>query len=274
MELSEKDPGIFAANLRTLCEQHGSISAICRKIKMNRQQFNKYLSGTHIPSDANLRLIANHFGLSRLMLFSNPDELRTLVDGNFFHAMMTAKQMQKMPGFISDMVIGTATYEQDLVGVYDRYQYSSIYKGSILKSVFCIYRNDEFLQHYYVERFPSYDEPGKAEYIFKYYGLCFAMEDRFFTLDVEAIQKNEMTFGVFAAVKRNTKKFMYGIGSGIAATQFRQPYATKVVLQYRGPGLVTREHLAGCTVLDPSSPQIPREVLQYLGENGDMIYSR
>ncbi|WP_433850764.1 helix-turn-helix domain-containing protein [Brucella pseudogrignonensis] len=274
MDLSLRDAATFAANLRTLCDQHGSISAICRKIKMNRQQFNKYLSGTHIPSDANLRLIANHFGLSTTMLFSNPDELRTLVDGNFFHAMMTAKQMPKMPGFVSEMIVGTTTYEPELVGVYDRYQFSSIYKGSVLKSVFCIYRNGEFLQHYYVERFPSFDEPCKAEYIFKYHGLCFAMEDRFFTLDLEAIQKNEMTFGVFAAVKRNTKKFMYGIGSGIAATQFRQPYATKVVLQYRGSGLITKQHLASCTVLEANSPQIPREVLQHLGEDGDMIYSR
>ena len=268
-----RDPLALAANLRTLCEQQGSISAICRKIKMNRQQFNKYLSGTHLPSDANLRLIANHFGLSATILFSDPDELRTLVDGNFFHAMMTAKQMQKMPGFISDMRIGTSTHEAELVGVYDRYQFSSIYKGSILKSIFCIYRNGEFLQHYYVERFPSYEEPGKAEYIFKYHGLCFAMADRFFTIDVETIQGNEMTSGVFAAVKRNTKKFMFGIASGIAATQFRQPYATKVVLQYRGPGLITRDHLAAATVLDATSTQVPREVLQYLGENGDMIYS-
>lgn len=274
MEFKQRDAHVFAVNLRTLCEQHGSITAICRKIKMNRQQFNKYLSGTHIPSDANLRLIANHFGLSTSLLFSNPEELRTLVDGNFFHAMMTAKQMQKMPGFLSDMVVGTTTYEPDVVGVYDRYQYSSIYKGSILKSVFCIYRNGEFLQHYYVERFPSYEEPGKAEYIFKYHGLCFALEDRFFTIDVEAIQRNEMTSGVFAAVKRNTKKFMFGIASGIAATQFRQPYATKVVLHYRGPGLIKREHLAGGTVLEANSPQVPREVLQYLGDDGDMIYSR
>ncbi|RVU09814.1 XRE family transcriptional regulator [Rhizobium sp. RMa-01] len=274
MDHSQRDARIFGANLRTLCERQGSISAICRKIAINRQQFNKYLSGTHVPSDANLRLIANHFGLSTAILFSDPDELRTLVDGNFFHAMMTAKQMQKMPGFVSDMVVGTTAYEDDLVGVYDRYQYSSIYKGSVLKSVFCIYRNGEFLQHYYVERFPSYDAPNKAEYIFKYYGLCFALEDRVFTIDVEGIQKNEMTSGVFAAVKRNTKKFMYGIGSGIAATQFRQPYATKVVLHYRGPGLIKREHLAQCTVLEATSPRIPREVLQYLGEDGDMIYSR
>ncbi len=274
MEFGRRDACAFGANLRTLCEQGGSVTAICRKININRQQFNKYLSGKHVPSDANLRIIANHFGLSIAILFSDPDELRTLVDGNFFHAMMTAKKMPKMPNFIADMVVGTTTYENELVGIYDRYQYSSIYKGSILKSVFCIYRNGEYLQHYYVERFPSYDDPGKAEYIFKYYGLCFAFDERFFTIDVEGIQRNEMTFGSFAAVKRNTKKFMFGIGGGIAATQFRQPYATRVVLQYRGPGLIKREHLMGCSVLERGSRQIPREVLQYLGDDGDMIDSR
>ena len=33
----------FAANLRTLCDQQGSIAGLCRKINVNRQQFNKYL---------------------------------------------------------------------------------------------------------------------------------------------------------------------------------------------------------------------------------------
>lgn len=274
MEPWSRDAGIFAANLRFLCEQHGSISEVCRKIKINRQQFNKYLSGAHIPSDANIRIIANFFGLSTTMLFSNTDELRTLVEGNFFHAMMTAKNMKKMAGFLSDMVVGTTTYESELVGVYDRYQFSSIYRGQILKSVFCMYRNNEFMQHYYVERFPSYEAHGKTEYVFKYYGLCFALEDRLFTIDFETIQRNEMTFGVYATVKRNRKKFMFGIGSGIAATQFRQPYATRVVLHYRGPGLIMRDHLDSGTVLDRNSPEIPKEVLQYLGEDGDMIYSR
>ncbi|WOS64235.1 helix-turn-helix transcriptional regulator [Sinorhizobium fredii GR64] len=261
----------LAANLRTLCEGQGSIAAVCRKINVNRQQFNKYLSGAHVPSAPNLRMIANYFGLSVPILFSDPDEFRTLVDGNFFHAMSTARQLPEFSRFVSNMIVENNSLDDDILGVYDRYQFSSIYKGFVLRSAFCIYRNKEFLQHYYVERFPSFDDPKKTEYVFKYYGFCFPVADRIFTADFEGIQRNELTFGVYAQVKRNSKNFMFGIASGIAANMFRSPYSTKVALHYRGPGLLKREHLNNLTVMDRNDPSIPREALQYLGDGSDMI---
>lgn len=266
-----RDGAALAANLKTLCEQHGSVAAVCRKINVNRQQFNKYLSGAHIPSATNLRIIANYFGLSVPLLFTEPDEFRTLVEGNFFHAMATARQLPEFSRFVSEMIVENNADHNDIVGIYDRYQFSSIYKGFVLRSALCIYRNKEFLQHYYVERFPSFDDPKKTEYVFKYYGFCFPLADRLFTADFEGIQSNELTFGVYAQVKRNSKKFMFGISSGIAATVFRQPYSTKVALHYRGPGLLRREHLKDLTVLDRNDPAIPREALQYLGDGSDMI---
>ncbi|WP_246728200.1 helix-turn-helix domain-containing protein [Mesorhizobium japonicum] len=266
-----ENTGALAANLRTLCDQHGSVAAVCRKINVNRQQFNKYLSGVHVPSAANIRIIANYFGLSVPILFSDPEEFRTLVDGNFFHAMTTARQLPEFSRFISNMIVENNSQDNEIAGIYDRYQFSSIYKGFVLKSAFCIYRNREFLQHYYVERFPSFDTPRKTEYIFKYYGFCFPLADRLFTADFEGIQCNELTFGVYAQVKRNAKRFMFGISSGIAANVFRQPYSTKVALHYRGPGLLRREHLKALTVMDRNDPAIPREALQYLGDGLDMI---
>jgi transcriptional regulator with XRE-family HTH domain len=266
-----ENTGALAANLRTLCDQHGSVAAVCRKINVNRQQFNKYLSGAHVPSAPNIRIIANYFGLSVPILFSDPDEFRTLVDGNFFHAMATARQLPEFSRFISNMIVENNSQDNEIAGIYDRYQFSSIYKGFVLKSAFCIYRNREFLQHYYVERFPSFDTPRKTEYIFKYYGFCFPLADRLFTADFEGIQCNELTFGVYAQVKRNAKRFMFGISSGIAANVFRQPYSTKVALHYRGPGLLRREHLKALTVMDRNDPAIPREALQYLGDGLDMI---
>lgn len=270
MEIGAEDAAL-AANLRTLCDRHGSVAAVCRKINVNRQQFNKYLSGVHRPSAANLRIIANYFGLSVPILFSDPDEFRTLVDGNFFHAMSSARQLPEFSNFVSNMIVENKAQQDDILGVYDRYQYSSIYKGFVLRSAFCVYRNNEFLQHYYIERFPSFDDPGKIEYVFKYYGFSFPIADRLFTADFEGIQSNELTFGVYAQVKRNAKKFMFGISSGIAATVFRQPYSTKVALHYRGPGLIRREHLRETTVMDRNDPRIPREALQYLGDGSDMI---
>ncbi|WP_192355388.1 helix-turn-helix domain-containing protein [Mesorhizobium mediterraneum] len=271
MEHYENQVAHFSANLRLLCERHGSISAVCRKINLNRQQFNKYLSGLHMPSPQNLRLIANYFGLSVPILFSQPDEFRTLVEGNFFHAMENVRRSPELNKFVEAMIVESSGDQKEVLGVWDRYQYSSIYKGFVLRSAFCIYKNNQFLQHYYIERFPSYDDPTKTEYVFKYYGFVFPVAGRLFTADFEGIQRNELTFGVYAPVKRSSSKFMFGIATGIAATMFRQPYSTKVALHYRGPGLLKREHLDALTVLDRGDPSIPREALQFLGDGSEMI---
>jgi transcriptional regulator with XRE-family HTH domain len=261
----------FAANLRFVCERYGSISLVCRKINVNRQQFNKYLSGRHLPSPANARLIANFFGLGPEIMFADHDRFRALVEGNFFNALDRLRRAPQVIQFLDSVTVTSKIAENDFVGIYDRYQYSSIYTRKILKSAFCVFRNGDFLSHYYVERFPSYDDPKKTEYIFKYHGFFFPIEGRTFTVDFESVQNNEMTFGIFSSVQRNSKRFLFGITSGIAATMFRQPYATRVVLHYRRPGLLTRQELTGLTTLDAKDPSIPREALDYLGDGLDMI---
>ena len=261
----------FSANLRLLCNREGSISQVCRKIGVNRQQFNKYLSGLHLPSPRNLRLIANYFGVSVQVIFSDPEEFAMLLEGNVFNAIENLRNRPEVKSFIETLLIASKVEDGEYVGVYDRYQYSSIYKGKILCSAFCIYKNGEFLQYYYIERFPSYDSPNTIDYVFKYHGFVLPLADRLFTIDFESIQRNEMTFGAFASIQRNAKKFMFGVGSGIAATMFRQPYSTKVALHYRGPGLIARSHLGRLTTLDRTDPSIPREALQFLGDGSDMV---
>ena len=261
----------FSANLRLLCNREGSISQVCRKIGVNRQQFNKYLSGLHLPSPRNLRLIANYFGVSVQVIFSDPEEFAMLLEGNVFNAIENLRNRPEVKSFIETLLIASKVEDGEYVGVYDRYQYSSIYKGKILRSAFCIYKNGDFLQHYYIERFPSYDSPNTIDYVFKYHGFVLPLADRLFTIDFESMQRTEMTFGAFASIQRNAKKFMFGVGSGIAATMFRQPYSTKVALHYRGPGLIARSHLGRLTTLDRTDPSIPREALQFLGDGSDMV---
>ncbi|MDB5527130.1 MAG: hypothetical protein JWR51_233 [Devosia sp.] len=263
----------FSANLRYLCEQHGAISTICRNININRQQFNKYLSGLHLPSPQNQRMIANFFGMSPAILFSEPDDFRMFFEGNYFHAIESLRNSRRMGDFLETVLFEAKSSDDALLGTYDRYHYSSIYSGKILKSAFCIYRHKDFLQHYYVERFPSYDSPGRTEYVFKYHGFTMPVAGRIFCVDFESLQKNELTFGIFAPVQRSSKNFMFGITSGIAASMFRQPFSARVALHYRGPGLTGREHLKEIGVLERTDPSIPKEVLQFLEKEGDLVRS-
>src|SRR5215475_9721310 len=55
----------FATNLRLLCGRHRSVSELCRRLAINRQQFNKYLAGTSLPSPATLGRICAFFAIDQ-----------------------------------------------------------------------------------------------------------------------------------------------------------------------------------------------------------------
>ncbi|MGK7714679.1 helix-turn-helix domain-containing protein [Acinetobacter baumannii] len=59
-------------NLITLISSCRSVADMCRKIDVNRQQFNKYLAGQHIPSQKVLQKIARYFMIEAKDLLINP----------------------------------------------------------------------------------------------------------------------------------------------------------------------------------------------------------
>src|SRR4051794_15855183 len=53
----------FCANLRMLCSYYRSVADVCRKLNLNRAQFNRYLNGTSKPSNHTLERICDFFGV-------------------------------------------------------------------------------------------------------------------------------------------------------------------------------------------------------------------
>ena len=82
-----------------------------------------------------------------------------------------------------------------------------------MRSAFCIYRNRDFLQYYYVERFPSFDRL-EGRLCVKYHGFTIPLTDAIFSVDFEVSQKNEMTFGIYAPVQAKRENFMFGYHFG------------------------------------------------------------
>jgi transcriptional regulator with XRE-family HTH domain len=66
----------FGINLRIQCQKFQSIAEACRAIDINRQQFNKYLSGAMLPNARTLQRICAVFGTEEWELFK-PEENRS-----------------------------------------------------------------------------------------------------------------------------------------------------------------------------------------------------
>ena len=71
-DASKPDPaelrGIFGANLRQLSRQYPSIAGLCRKLGINRTQFNRYLSGESFPRPDVLHRICSFFDVDARIL--------------------------------------------------------------------------------------------------------------------------------------------------------------------------------------------------------------
>lgn len=70
----------FAANLARLCSKQKSISAICRALKVNRTQFDRYLRAEMLPLEPVLVKICNYFQVRPDELFRDPDKNSADVD--------------------------------------------------------------------------------------------------------------------------------------------------------------------------------------------------
>ncbi len=70
----------IATNLRDLCSRRGSIAQACREAGINRQQFNRYLTGEAIPNTSNLTKICNYFGIRDTELFQDPGQQSSPTD--------------------------------------------------------------------------------------------------------------------------------------------------------------------------------------------------
>ena len=66
---------IFGQNLQRLCAQGPSVSAICRKIGINRTQFNRYLTGDSFPRPDVLERICLHFNVDARILLRPLDQI-------------------------------------------------------------------------------------------------------------------------------------------------------------------------------------------------------
>jgi Helix-turn-helix len=65
---------IFAANLRSICTKFDSISEVARRVGINRQQFNRYLSGENIPNKNTVGRLAKFLGIDESELFRLRDD--------------------------------------------------------------------------------------------------------------------------------------------------------------------------------------------------------
>ncbi len=246
-------------NLRYLCSYYRSISEVCRKIGINRQQFNKYLDGSARPSAHNLKRICDFFGLEEYEILSPPPDLKRLVEIKGIPAS-AARPAQIHMGHIEDLLSLDSEVFRDYYGYYYKYYYSFSYPGRILKCLVSIFEVEGTACYKCVERLIDRGGGFRQRYVFKYVGVLFFLRDRIFMIDREVLLGNEISETILYPSTKSKVGELPGLMIGVSGKTSREPICSRVLLEYLGQQIDVREAMASCGLYAADSPDIDESV--------------
>lgn len=251
-----------------LCSYGRSVSEICRRIGLNRQQFNKYLTGQTQPSLATLRRICDFFGV---------DEGEILQDHQAFSKLVRLRPplLPRSADPQADMLEKVirrdrqdATLLERHAGYYHIYMSPDPTRNYLLKSVGHMFKLGRGWFTKELERY------GENEFAvpspLKHSGMLFEAHNRIFITSREQGRGYGIWSTVLVASDYDEPSFLPGLLQGIEPEGGHLAYATRVVWEYLGKTPNLREVVKGCGVLKGNQPGIPEFVRNaLLNQEGD-----
>ncbi|MGV8935650.1 MAG: helix-turn-helix domain-containing protein [Allorhizobium sp.] len=244
----------FSDNLRAACATRRSISEVCRDIGLNRQQFNRYLSGEARPSAHNLARIADFFGLSTLDFDLAADAFgarmrradRPLADGS-----------QLLDGFPGDMV-----ELRRHIGYFQTYHLSLSWPGRVVCSCARLGEIDGAMHVKSIERIR--DAENEIRQDSKYVGLAAFWRNRIFITERSIIRQPMMSQTILMPFDVHQRVYLRGTTMGVSWRKENLPYASRVIWRHIGQDPDKRQMLARCGLLSFGARQLPATVRDFL----------
>ncbi len=245
-------------NLRLLCSYYKSIAEVCRRLGINRPQFNRYLSGQHKPSANTLRRLCEFFGV---------DEQEMLLPHGQFQRVVEVRpkpsdQPSQDPSSVDDHLAALdrdARRDVDIyLGFYYEYYRSMSQPGKVLQNLVCLERRGERVVFQRTERMraTSHEPPCHN----RYQGIAYLLTDRLFLVDYETLNRHEITQTILFPSFRNRVTRLTGLKIGVSDNSERMPCCARVLYEYLGQSVDVRKALANCGLYDLGSDQIDSSI--------------
>ncbi len=245
----------FTRNLRFLCSKHASISEVCRNIGINRQQFNKYLSGASRPSQRNLNRICDFFRVSEAELVSDSKSfIAKYGQGRDF---IFEQQFESLfPSSNTDL--------RRYMGYYFSYFYSLTYPGKVIRSLVLIYelKNRTFTKA--IERIQGRKGDAPEEkFINKYTGIVAYASNRIFIMERDMLWGNSFNMTILYPTYQSHIKYLHGLTVG-CPTLGRIPSCARIAYAYLGKNINKKNVLGQCGLFDKNDPDLPDSVIELI----------
>lgn len=251
----------FSRNLRNICAEYGSIAQVCREIGINRQQFNRYLSGAGLPSAHNLRRIARHFSLPEADLFAEPDEFNRRHILN--QKRVASGPVDLMTGAFRDQASTMRRY----LGFYHAHFQTPTWGGMILRSLIRLYEKDGFVMTRSLERVRSKD--GSVRQNSRYEGMAAQRGNRLYTVEHEMVREGSVVETIMTPSHRQEVRYLRGITIGVAWRPHVMPYSSRAIWKRIDERVSARDALKACGAFPAQSHHIDPTVRAHLTEQRD-----
>ncbi len=251
----------LCANLRTLCRLRKSASLVAREIGINRQQFERYLAGTTMPSPNSLHRISVYFGVAPDVLTGPPEAVEALLPrlglagAAFFAPVYGAGELATLRHYL---------------GFYQCHFLTPAAPGRIYIGLLRVMEDDRRIRTIYMNR--TRDPESGTLYRSRYDGSLMLRGERLFLLEKSRHGDDRFAETVLYPSHSHTGKYVTGMTLGITWRPHRAPFASRVIWRRVGPSRTLRSVIAECGIYRPDHRLIDPIVRSFMGE-GPEAYS-
>lgn len=250
----------LANNLRLLCSYKKSISGVCRDLDINRQQFNKYLSGNTTPSGNNLRKICDYFGVEEHEIRMPEEDFAKIIQARPLVNSSALERPRPEIEFLDKLFKRGSEDLSKYEGSYYIYYYSTSYPGKILKAYGVIYEEEGRHFFKWIERLSLVGSSGRDGFIYKLKGVVLGLSNRIFISGYEQIMKNEMVHLILYPTYKNKVAQLSGLLLGVSGADSREPVSQRVVFSYLGKSVNHRAAFKRCGIYDVDAQEVDPEI--------------
>ena len=249
-------------NLRLLCSHYRSIAEVCRKLAINRAQFNKYLSGESVPTVYNLKRIGDFFGVEGYELGLPGEQFARLI-GARGHS---GAPLQQDP--LHALLQPLREQSSDLsryCGYYFEYANCMSVPGTILLSLVQVREEGgvflfERQERQVLASGGQADDSARCRYL----GAAFQLQDRLFLIDYESLTVNEMSQTILIPSFKSRITRLNGLKTGVSSGDRRTPACTRVVWEFLGTEINRISSYRQVMLYQPDDPRIDEDIRQRL----------
>jgi len=248
----------FPKNLRLLTDHFKSVAEVCRRLDLNRSQFNKYLSGRSNPSRHVLKSICDFFGV---------EEYEILLPHREFEQIISLKPTDRVGGgqvpaytqYLDQLIRRSRGDLLEYEGFYFEYYYSMTYPGLVLRSLMQLKADAGVMTYQRMENLAKVEE-NAPRFRGRYQGMAFYLNDRIFLVDFDRLTGDEISQTVLYPNYKSRLTRLAGLKLGVATSNKREPLCARVVLVALGRKISVKKALRECGLFDPDSAMIDPEI--------------